>query len=346
MLAICTRYCHCEEAYLATRVANWAVQAGIPVTLRNTTGTPAKLGLPYDMAVANSARLSFGAWLRGCTRVFWTHMPPAAQALLAHQPGVRVVAYSHWDAFTSEHREVMRGLSHVLTGTRARCQYLQKNWGVEALYLPWDNGLAPMRRTGQAGQRLTVLLPLLDREVYRMELTTLRLVARLLQRHRHVDLTVAYTASTLASQCSRQLRQLRQQFGEPRVQLLPRVRPSERHFLYMAADLLLWPCHSIGVGMLALDALAMGLPVAAFGFSPITEFLGAENAVLAAAPGYIDQLGRAQPRPDYDDLEARLDACLSSPDCVGLLQTTASVHTVARRRVFEDALAIALGDRV
>ena len=340
MLGIFTRYCFCEATYAALRMAQWASARNMEVSICPSNPTPPQLGYAWDRKVAETSRQQFTDWAKSCEYVLWTHTPYYEQIKWAANHKIKTLILAPWNHFDRGQRDALKTAGIVLCTSRERANHLKRKWYVaNPIYLPWDNGLPIVRRSPRESNYVVVLLPMFDREVFRMEATAMELAGRLLYYHDNVILLACYNSSTIASYAKRRLKEFRRCFGEDRVRELRNVHPNDRHFVYMQSDITLWPCHSVGFGMVGVDSLSMGTPVAAFAYSPVTEILQTQNAVLADAGGYTDNDGIRHPQPDYESMEKHLSTVIQNRPLLNKLQSNAPVGLVDRRVMFDDVLS-------
>lgn len=339
-LGICTRYCRHEAAYAAIRIADWASQYGADVTMLNVTPTPVALSPRWDRETKRHAGARFTDWARDCDLILWTHTPIFEQVAWAHKHGVETAVFSLWHELRPHDRRVYRELHAVISPSHEAARFLMSRWNIRRSYAaPYDPGTPFMRKHPRLRSTGTwVLLPLFDREPWRTEATALEISDRMLKRYPDTHLTVAYNSSHLVPFATRRLKQLQRGFPD-RVRVLRRCRPAYRPILFGEHDLTLWPTHAENTGMTGLTSLAMGTPVLAYAFPPVSEFLNPKNSVRIPCRTTTNELGVPLTAPDYEAFEHGLWEVLDSPSDLRRLQETVSYGLLQRRKAFGDVLA-------
>ena len=337
-LGICTRYCHHEAAYVAVRIADWAEQSGLDVSLFTVTASPPPLVAHWDAVVARNRKFTFTQWVAQQDVILWTHTPPFEQIAWCHGHGRATALLCLWHELNCLGRRAYREVNAVLAPSYEAARFLQARWGIRNIYAaPYDPGLPLTHKPSLPSRDRWVMLPLFDQAPHCMEGTALEIAGRLLCRYDDVRLTVGYNSSTLMPFAKRRLRQFAKAFPE-RVSLVPRCTLAERPVLMAQHDLLLWPTHAENTGHIGLTALAMGTPVVAFNYPPLTEFLCEENAMTVPCRTAPNDLGVPTPVPNYPAFEVCVQGLLDCPKTLGKLQRAATVGLPERQRAFHEVL--------
>jgi hypothetical protein len=338
-LGICTPWCFREATQAAIRIAEWARAADIDVTLRASNSSPPRLHTRWDAEVQTTRPLTFTAWARSCSTVIWTRPPIREQVTWAAKNGIYTVILYLWADVSEADFPALRAAQCVLCpGTTIKHYAVERVRVRKAVCICWDVGLPFVRKDPRVQTNYQwVLLPLFDREPYRMEATIVDICGRMLYRYPDTVLTAAYHSSTLAPFATRRLAVFQQYFGD-RVRLRKAMPINDRPYVFQQHDLTLWPVHLTSLGNTGLLSLSMGTPVIAFDCPPVSEFLNRMNSVVVPAEGHFDELGIPRLDPDYCQFERILYQQLDAKERLAKLQQTVLHGMDQRRTVFVDGM--------
>lgn len=321
------------------RIADWANRSGMDVSLFSVTPGNQALSPRWDRLVKASRKYNFTCWAQQQDFVLWTHTPIFEQVSWAHRYGRATAIFCLWHELTAEARRAYREVGAIITPSYEAARFLAARWGIHNIYAaPYDPGVPLTQKPAIPAIGRWLLLPLFDRAPHTMEGTALELVGRLLARYDDVYMTIAYNSSTLMPFAKRRLAQFNKAFPG-RVVLMAGCTLAERPVLFAQHDLTLWPTHAENTGHLGLTSLAMGTPVVAFHFPPVTEFLCDGNALTAPCRTAPNELGVPIPVPNYSAFEVCSQGLLDTPGLLAQLQKTATVGLPARQKVFHEVLA-------
>jgi len=337
-LGLVTRYCHHEATYAATRIADWATQAGLEVSLFSTTPNPPRLGR-WDAAVQCNLKQSFTNWVKTVDYVLWMHTPAFEQVQWATGHGRSTVIFCVWHELTGEARKAYREAGAIICPSNACAQFIRDRWQLRNVFAaPYDPGLPLTQKASVPDDgSVKMLLPLFDQSPHTTESTGLEMAGRMLCQFAHTQLTVAYNTSTLAPFAKRRIRQFAKAFPG-RVRLVAGCALRDRPVLLSQHDILFWPTHAESTGHVGLSSLAMGTPVVAFNFPPISEFLDESNAVVVPCRTAPNDLGVPIPVPNYPAFEICCQHLLREQGQLRQLQRSVHSGLAERQTVFHEVL--------
>lgn len=342
-LGICTRYCHNEGTYAAIRIGNWAVQRGHNVSAWSITPRPPAIDHYWDKQAAHSKRWRKTTdWVEQyeLEAVLFTFVPhPMVLRWLSDKnvPGYVLVA---WHELARSDREALEQAAAVLIPHRAGFDYL-RSWGLRNLVvLPWDTGEPYYTKPYDYEiEYPKILLPIYDGVINRMEFTVLDLVGRALVAAPALEVTIAYSSSTMRSAGHRRLQRLKQQFPQ-RVHLKSGQSLIQRAVLYGQHDLTIWPTEFESTCMVGLSSLSHGTPLLTCGVPPVTEVCNNTNSIIIQGELFFDNiLGLPRLLPDFMLMDEVLQQLVVSPHILRDLQKGTAAGLVERRRGFEKGLA-------
>jgi len=338
-LGICTPYRRCEETQVALRLAQWAEDRDIDVSIRPTTTSPARLGVPHDDDARACRDMKFTEWARQCSTIIWTASPIYEQVEWALKHKIHSIIYALWLSTEAYDMEALKIADAVLVPNQFAANGLQGPMpGQRIIYAPYDPGVPPVAKDPrlQCEQRW-VFLPLFDREPYKTEMTVVEVMGRMLYEFDDTILTVAYNASTLALHARRRLDQFSKYFG-PRVRQLAAVPLARRAPMFQYHDLTVWPVHWDDVGIIGLTSMTVGTPVIAFYYPPLSEFMLPTNSVGVQVSHHTDLTGMPRIEPNYDGFENILHMTLQDRKTLPHLHQTVLQGLPERRTLFGEAL--------
>lgn len=343
-IGFCTPYARCESARVAARIADWAELRGHAVSIRPTNHAPANIGLRWDKSAVLARSLRFTDWAQSQDAIVWTHKPIFEQIAWAKSNNVFTVVYALWQELNPADKAAFKEAAVVLAPSLGAAKFVASKWNIhKTLAALWDSGLPLTIKDPRIKPNYCwVLLPLFDHEPYKTEMTAIEIAARLVNDYPDVVLTIAYNSSTMATYGQRRMRQIQRYFRD-RVRLVKRVPLNRRPLLYRDHDLTLWPVHQENTGIVGIDSISMGTPVAAFHMPPLTEFLNQNNAVLAPCQGSYTQLGAPRAEPNYTIFERCVRTLIEDRRRLHELQQTVHEGLPRRRQLFQDVLTRLFG---
>lgn len=294
----------------------------------------------WDEAVRRARQAPFTNWAADQDLILWTHCPHLEQLRWCNQQQLRTAIFCLWHELETNQAHAYREATFVLSPNRESAKLLQSRWRVgRSIFLPWEPGLPLVRKSNKRpppGRR--ILLPLFDGVVRRIEMTSLDVLDRLLTVYQDTTLTVACSSSTLGYHAYHKLRQLICHHRD-RVTIQRAVPPCKRPVLFQQHDLTFWPTQAENSGHWGLVSLSQGTPLACFGFSPLSEFVTEENALLLRCCEDHNAMGVPVCQSNYQAFDELLLTSLKNPDYLRTLQQTVHVGLDERRATFRDTLA-------
>jgi|688.fasta_scaffold42298_8 hypothetical protein len=335
-IGICTHYAHCDQAYLAIRLADFLREQGVEASLY-AHDKPGKLGAAYDNKIIHRGRARFTAWAKSCRSIIWTHVPSIEQLNYVKRQNVQTVIVPMWQDLRTPFRKTIRAADHVVAMS-AECRelfhsvYKFKN----TTLVPFDTGLPPTRKTVNVNQRrIRLLLPWFDRNArcaHQLFLTNLQL---LLTRMPEANLTVAITSSQFSPAIAKFFTRLGEKLDK-RVNVIRRVRYADRPKLFLNHDLTLYPAECDNYGFCGLTSIACGTPILTFAVPPQIDFAYPDtNAVVVKTKVNYDEYGVAHADPDYERYFSALQTLIAEPWHIDAMNKRINYNLNSRRKSFE-----------
>lgn len=342
-LGIYSRYQSHEASYAALQLADWAVARGHDVSIFSDDKPQTRLHPTWDRVVQHAGPRGYTAWLENLDAVLWTHCPIAEQVTCANRRGLRTIVMPFWHELRSDDRKALRQAQFVVVPSRAAADLVGARWQLKRCWAAlWDPGLPfTLKNDMQHPERIKLLLPLFDHYPRVIDAACPKLLQRLMEYIDCVDLTVPFTPAQLSAAGLRQLKAFSRSFPG-RVTLLKSVPLQRRPLLYAQHDLTIWPTLAENIGLVGLTSIAMGTPVLAFNYPPLSEFLSVKNSVLVPCSGQPESLGRPRIAPDFAAFEQAASQLLHDRQYLGKLQQTVHHNLENRRNIFNDVWMRAL----
>ena len=333
---IYTHYAHCDQAYLAVRLAQLLQKLGIEFDIYSDNH-PGKLGLPCDNAVFTRDVIKFTDWARKQRVIVWTHVPSVEQINYAKRKGIRTVVAPMWQDIVPPFKKTLQRADHVITMS-AECQMLfSEIYKIRSAELvPFDTGLPVFKKSRAVNPRhINVFLPWFDRNAKCTGGGFISSLKFLMEHMEEAYLTVAITPSQFSPAIVKFFMTL-QKNCNGRVSVIRGVPVAERSQLYTAHDITIFPAECDNYGLCALTSLTMGTPILTTAIPPQTDFLFPEvNAVLVKTDIDYDENGVVHALPDYAKFVYVLQEIIASPRHLQKLNQKTNYNLNTRRNAFE-----------
>ena len=335
-VGIYTRYSHCDEAYLALRIASFLKEKGGDFSIYSSVA-PVSFKTGYDACVTHKAVKRFTDWAAGKATIVWTHVPPAEQIMWARKKGAQTVLAPMWQDLQQPFRRAIRRADTVVALSKAsrdlfRDVYKFKN----VLFIPFDAGVPLVKKKKQVDpQKIKLVLPWFDRNARCAQISFLLQLERIVTLMPQAELTVCVTSSKFSPSISKFFKRLNN-VTNGRVRVLRGVSFRERPLLFTSADLTVFPAECDNYGFIGLTSLNLGTPVVSFATPPQNEFIYSDiNGVLVKTDIDYDENGVPHANPDYNNFAAVLQALIAEPEMLDKLNVRATHNLEARRRSFD-----------
>lgn len=340
VLGVCTRYCHHEAPQIAMRIADWELDRGGDATLFSTTKCAPALNAIWDRDVASTNGMRFTEWAEKCSTVVWTHVPHKEQITWCNKKGINTVLYVIWHELDDTDRAAVREAKWVVSPSAGCARSMATEWSAQkSLAAPFDPGLPLTRKDERLRSNyIWVLLPLFDREPFKMENTAIEVAGRLLDAREDIVLTAVYNSSTMNSRAKKRLNEFKRFFGL-RMRVIRSLPLDYRPLVFQGHDVTMWPAHYDSVGITPLTSMYMGTPVVSFKFSPASEYMTKENSVPVACGEHYNRIGAPLVDPDYQCYERCLQNVVINRDYLTSLQQSVLHGLEKRRKVFDNVMA-------
>ena len=334
-VGIYTRYTHCDENYLALRLADFLQASGANFSIYSRR-PPAKLGLSFDHAVTHSRRLLFTLWARRHSTIVWTHVPSHQQVAWTRKQGIRTVIVPMWQELQAPFRRAIRQADTVIALSKEardlfRDVYKFKN----VLFIPFDAGLPLTKKKQKVDpKKIKLFLPWFDRNARCTQSPFLAQLERLLLGMPQAELAVSISSSKFAPGIAKFFKRLNRTTAG-RVTLIRGTTIRDRPILFAQNDLTIFPGECDNFGFASLTSLTLGTPVVSFAAPPQTDFIYNDlNGVLVKTELDYDENGVPHAKPDYLQFANVLQALIAEPEMIDRLNAKTSHNLLTRRRSF------------
>lgn len=335
-IGIYTHYAHCDQAYLAVRLAELCRQAGVEFDIYSAI-EPAKLGSPYDKLVLTRQMTKFTDWVKKHKVILWTHVPRIEQLKCADRAGVKTVVAPMWQELVAPFRKALRAADVVVALCAEQTELFRDIYNLRnVVCIPFDPGLPTTRKTALTDPRnVRVLLPWFDRTARCTGNEFLSGLHQVVGSMPDLRLTVAITPSRFAPSIVQFFKNLREKTAG-RVTITRHTPLKSRPLLFGSHDLTLSPGECDNYGLIPLTSIYMGTPVLATGVSPQRDIIeNGQNGLLIRTKADYDEHGVVHALPDYALLIGALQDFVAEPRHIDTLNKHVSKGLPQRRRAFD-----------
>lgn len=335
-VGIYTHYAHCDQAYLAARLAQLLQKLGIEFDIYSDNQI-GRLGLPCDNAVVTKNVIKFTEWAKKQRVIVWTQVPNIEQINYAKRKGIKTVIAPMWQELVPPFKKTLQRADHVVTMS-AECQMLfSEIYKVRSAELvPFDPGLPVFKKTKAINPRkIRVLLPWFDRNAKCTNASFISELKFLIEHMEEAHLTLAITPSQFSPSIVKFFLTLSKRCKN-RVTILRSVAVKNRASIYAAHDLTLLPAECDNYGLCATTSITMGTPVLTTAIAPQTDFLFPDvNSVLVKTDTDYDDNGVVHALPDYGKFMYVLQELIAEPRHIQKLNQKTNYNLNARKNAFE-----------
>lgn len=335
-VGIYTHYAHCDQAYLAVRLADFVRAQGVEFDLYSDV-SPARLGLAYDRAVAHRGIMNFSDWLKRQRVIVWTHVPPLEQLNYVKRFNVPTIIAPMWQEMTPPFKKCLRSASAVVVFSQEQRELFHAVYKLRnVLLIPFDTGLPITRKDVSVNdRRISLFLPWFDRNAKCASSQLLSFLGYIIERMHETHLTVGITSSRFGPAIAKYFTNLGRRTAG-RVNLVRGVPLAKRATMYGQHDLTLWPGECDNYGFCGLSSLAAGTPVISLATAPQDDFLVSDvNAALCKTRVDYDDNGVPHAVPNYEQFAAVLQDMIAEPKHIDRLQKKTNYNLLPRRTAFE-----------
>jgi hypothetical protein len=335
-VGIYTHYAHCDQAYLAVRLADFVRSQGAEFDIYSDAA-PGKLGLAYDRAVAHRGIMNFSDWLKRQSVLVWTHVPYIEQLAYVKRFKIPTVIAPMWQEMEPPFKKCLRAADAVVVFSQEQRELFHAVFKLRNVaYIPFDTGLPVTRKETIVNDRaISLFLPWFDRNARCASSQLLSFLGYLVERMPEVRLTVGITSSRFGPAIAKYFTNLSKR-TENRVWLARGVPFARRAPLYGQHDLTLWPGECDNYGLCGLYSLAAGTPVVSMATAPQTDFLIQDvNAALCKTRVDYDDNGVPHAVPNYEAFAAVIQDLVADTRYIDRLQKKSNYNLQPRRTAFE-----------
>lgn len=335
-VGIYTHYAHCDQAYLAVRLADFVRSQGVEFDLYSDA-PPGRLGLAYDRAVAHRGIMNFSDWLRRQSVLVWTHVPWPEQLQYVKRFRIPTIIAPMWQELTPPFKKCLRTADAVVVLSQEQRELFHAVFKLRNVaYIPFDSGLPMTRKDiGVNDRKISLFLPWFDRNARCASSQLLSTLGYIIERMHETHLTVGITSSRFGPAVAKFFTKLGAR-TDGRVRLVRGVPFAQRQPLYGQHDLTLWPGECDNYGFCGLSSLAAGTPVVSLATPPQTDFLITDvNAALCKTRVDYDDNGVPHAVPNYEAFAAVIQDLVSEPRHIDRLQKKTNYNLLPRRTAFE-----------
>jgi hypothetical protein len=334
-IGIYTHYAHCDQAYLAIRLANYLRDCGETFSLYSDS-TPAKLKGVYDNRVLHKKRVKYTEWAKQQSIIVWTHIPKIEQINFAQRHNILTIVAPMWQELSTPFKKTLKAADHVVAlSTECRDLYQNVYKLRNACLIPFDTGIPPIKKEGNIDHRkIRVFLPWFDRNARCTQSDFLTHLEYLVRHMEEIYLSVAISSSKFSPAIAKFFRKLGDKTG--RVTVYRNVEIAARPHMYAAHDLTIFPAECDNYGFCNLMSIACGTPVLTFAVAPHMDFVYQEaNGVAVKTQVDYDEHGVPHANPDYVRYVSALQTLIAEPRYIDGMNRKINYNLNARRKAFE-----------
>lgn len=335
-VGIYTHYAHCDQAYLAIRLAELFCKLDVNFSIYSDSN-PGRLQLPYDNLVVNKDIIRFTDWAKLQRVIIWTQIPRIEQLHFAKRQGIKTIVVPMWQDMLPPFRRVLRA-ADVVVSMSTECKTLFEDiYKVKTgCLIPFDTGLPITRKEKQVNPRkISVLLPWFDRNARCSGGQFIAILRFIIERMQEAHLTLAITPSHFSPSIVKLFTNLRKSCDN-RVNIVRSVPVGRRADLYAAHDITIIPAECDNYGLCPLTSITMGTPVITAAVPPQTDFLYPDNnAILVKTKTDYDENGVVHAVPDYEYFGYVLQEVVAEPHYIDRLNQKTNYNLNTRRQQFE-----------
>lgn len=335
-VGIYTHYAHCDQAYLAVRLADFVRSHAVEFDIYSDA-PPGKLGLSYDRAVAHRGTMEFSSWLKRQNLVVWTHVPRYEQLSYVKRFKLPTVIAPMWQELMAPFRKTLRLADSVVVMSAEQRELFHAVYKLRNVsYIPFDTGLPITRKDTRINERdISLFLPWFDRNARCSSSQLLSFLGFVMEHMHEARLTVGITSSRFGPAIAKFFTRLGER-TEGRVKLVRGLNYARRAPRFGQHDLTIWPGECDNYGLCSLMSLTAGTPVLSLLLSPHEDFLIPDvNSALVKTRIDHDDNGVPHAVPNYEQFSAVLQDLIAEPRQIENLQKKANYNLNARRTAFE-----------
>lgn len=335
-VGIYTHYAHCDQAYLAVRLAEFLRSIGTSFDIYSDN-SPGRLRLPFDNSVKCRGKMRFTDWARGKSAILWTHVPRVEQIDYARRHGAKTLVAPMWQELMPPFKKTLKRADNVIALSAATRELFIDIYRLPNVALiPFDTGVPVTRKEAPVNARnIKLFLPWFDRNARCAHSDFLGVLSYLIERMPEAHLTVGVNSSRFGPAAARFFQRLGAR-TENRVRLVRNTSLVGRLALFRAADLTVWPAECDNYGYCGLTSLAAGTPVLSLAVPPQLEYVYQDvNGLLIKTKTDYDDNGVPHATPDYALFSAALQELIAEPLLITTMQKKVSINLIARRAAFE-----------
>lgn len=335
-VGIYTHYAHCDQAYLAVRLADYIRSQGLEFDIYSDC-VPGKLGLAYDRAVAFRGNMDFTPWMKKQRVIIWTHVPAFDHLAFVKRHGLPAVIAPMWQELLPPFKKTLRNADAVVVFSNEQKELFHAVYKLRNVaVVPFDTGLPITRKETTVNEReVKLFMPWFDRNARCASSQLLTFLGYIVEHMHEAHLTVGITSSYFGPSIAKFFTGLGKKTNG-RVKLLRGVPFAKRAPLYGQNDLTIWPAECENYGFCGLCSLAAGTPVLSFAAPPQIDFLIPDvNAALVKTRVDYDDNGVPHAVPNYEHMGAALQELIAEPKHIDRLQKKTNYNLNQRRVAFE-----------
>lgn len=335
-VGIYTHYAHCDQAYLAVRLADFVRNSGVEFDIYSDA-PPGKLGLAYDRAVAHRGIMNFSDWLKKQSVLVWTHVPYVEHLYYVRRFKIPTVIAPMWQELEPPFKKCLRAADAVVVFSQEQRELFHAVFKLRnVVFIPFDTGLPITRKdTAVNARKVSLFLPWFDRNARCASSQLLSFLGYIIERMHEAHLTVGITSSRFGPAIAKYFTNLGARTNG-RVRLVRAVPFAHRAPMYGEHDLTIWPGECDNYGFCGLSSLAAGTPVVSIATAPQDDFLISDvNAALCKTRVDYDDNGVPHAVPNYELFAAVIQDLVAEPHYIDRLQKKANYNLLPRRTAFE-----------
>ncbi len=337
MIGIFTRYRKADSTLAALAVARALERKGIGVSIYGTEWRARSVDLVYDNKIHDG---KFFEWTKRLRHIIWLMPVDEYFIKVLKRRGVKNILYCSWLDITPFDQDVLPLYDQILMPSPIQVIRLRDKLSLDNVAcMPYSPDL-PITRPNQGKlSKIRLFMSLYGSQLKRVDLESLEMLSRLCEDFKSLHVTVACSKG-LGVHAKNKLRLYGRRYP---------IRWTNKHnlswqdhnLLMGEHNLTVWPARSDGFGIMGTTSLHMGVPVVAWGISPISEVLsGGRNSMLVSCDGMYDWISTPTVTSDYTEYEKVLRWLLDKPQMIQELTKHTQEKMFSRVSEFHKTLGV------